>query len=112
MPGTGALIDFGLIVVPGVYTVVATNSTTGCMDNMAGSVTITVNPLPAIYTVTGGGAYCSGGSGVPVGLSSSQVGVNYQLYLGGVPVGSPIAGTSIAISFGCAQLQASTRLWL
>ncbi len=60
----------------------------------------TVNPLPIPFTVTGGGSYCSGGTGVPVGLSGSQIGVNYQLYCGASPVGLPVAGTGAAISFG------------
>lgn len=62
--------------------------------------TITVIPLPVAYTVTGSGTYCSGGSGVSVGLSGSETGVNYQLYNGATKVGSPISGTSDAISFG------------
>ena len=52
------------------------------------------------YTVTGGGAYCSGGSGVPIGLSGSEFGVNYQLKKGAVNSGSPVAGSGSAISFG------------
>ncbi|MFN8345869.1 MAG: GEVED domain-containing protein [Spirosomataceae bacterium] len=52
------------------------------------------------YTVTGGGSYCTGGTGVAVGLSGSQTGVNYQLKRGGSAVGSPVAGTGSAINFG------------
>ena len=50
-----------------------------CSSNMTGNVTVSINPLPTAYNVTGGGAYCSGGTGIPVGLSNSQSGVNYQL---------------------------------
>jgi hypothetical protein len=53
-----------------------------------------------VFNVTGGGAYCAGGSGVAVGLSGSQSGVDYQLLLGGSPSGAPVAGTGSAISFG------------
>ena len=67
---------------------------------MAGSATITINPLPTLYLVTGGGNYCSGGTGVHVGLSGSTIGVNYQLIVGGLPSGSPMPGTSVAIDFG------------
>ncbi|HRF27572.1 MAG TPA: immunoglobulin domain-containing protein, partial [Ferruginibacter sp.] len=56
----------------------------------------TVNPLPTLFSVTGGGSYCSGGSGVAIGLSGSQVGVNYTLN----PAGVVVAGTGSAISFG------------
>ena len=55
----------------------------------------------AAFAVTGGGAYCSGGSGVAVGLSGSETGVNYQLYRDDTTaVGSPVAGTGSALNFG------------
>ncbi|MEO6733316.1 MAG: hypothetical protein ABIN01_18985, partial [Ferruginibacter sp.] len=98
--GTGAAISFGSQTTAGNYTVVATNTTTLCTNNMTGSTSITINPLPTTFNVTGGGAYCSGGSGIAVGLSGSQSGVNYQLFNGASPVGSAVAGTGAAISFG------------
>jgi len=55
---------------------------------------------PIRYTVTGGGSYCSGGFGFPVGLTDSESGVSYQLFLGANPVGSAVAGTGNAINFG------------
>lgn len=61
---------------------------------------VTVNPVPIAFNVTGGGSYCSGGSGVLVGLSGSQIGVNYQLFCAMSPVGSPVPGTGSAITFG------------
>ena len=64
------------------------------------TVTITVNPLPSLFTVTGGGSYDAGGSGVHVGLSGSETGVNYQLFNGVTSVGSPLAGTGSALDFG------------
>jgi hypothetical protein len=52
------------------------------------------------FTVTGGGNFCVGGSGVAVGLSGSQTGVNYQLKRNGTNTGAAIAGTGSALSFG------------
>ncbi len=98
--GTGASLDFGLQTTAGIYTVVATNTSTGCVNNMSGSVTVSISPLPTAYTVTGGGSYCTGGAGILIGLSSSQAGVNYQLYNGGSPSGTPVAGTGVTITFG------------
>ncbi len=98
--GTGAAISFGARTVPGAYTVVATNTTTLCTNNMTGSAAVIVNPLPVAYTMTGGGGYCAGSSGVRIGLSGSDVGVNYQLKNGGASVGSPLAGIGAAIDFG------------
>jgi trimeric autotransporter adhesin len=60
----------------------------------------TVDPSPAQFAITGGGGYCSGGGGVNVGLSGSQLGVNYQLFCGLSPVGPVVAGTGSPITFG------------
>ena len=54
---------------------------------------------PVVFNVTGGGVYCSG-TGLPVALSGSETGVEYQLYIGIIPQGSPVAGTGSAINFG------------
>jgi hypothetical protein len=69
---------------------------TGCTRE----VMITVNSLPAISVVTGGGSYCAGGTGVNIGVDASVVGVDYQLYDGAGAVGSPLAGTGASLSFG------------
>jgi len=99
--GTGSVLSFGNQTTAGTnYTVIATNTTTTCTQNMNGSVTVTINPLPTTFTVTGGGSYCSGGSGVAIGLSGSQTGVSYQLYSASTPVGLPVSGTGSALSFG------------
>ena len=66
---------------------------------MTGNVTVSINPLPTAYNVTGGGLYCSGGTGMPVGLSNSQSGVNYQLQLNGVG-GSTDPGTGSSLTYG------------
>jgi hypothetical protein len=100
MPGTGAPLNWGLQTTAGIYTVVATDATTMCNSNMTGSVTITVDPLPTAYNVTGGGNYCSGGTGVHVMLSGSDVGTQYQLMIGGTATGAPMAGTGFALDFG------------
>ncbi|WP_276132228.1 PKD-like domain-containing protein [Polluticoccus soli] len=71
---------------------IATNTTT---------INVTANSAPSLFTVIGGGSYCAGGSGVAVGLSNSTMGVNYQLQVGGVNSGSPVAGsTGLGINFG------------
>jgi len=98
--GTGVGIDFGLYTTAGIYTIVGTYTGTLCSAAMSGADTITISPLPTAYTITGGGHYCSGGAGVAVGLSNSQIGVNYQLYNGTTPSGPLVAGTGSAITFG------------
>lgn len=100
VPGTGSAISFGNQTAAATFTVVATNTVTACPNNMTGSATVVINALPTVHTVTGGGSYCAGGSGVAIGLSSSNTGINYQLYNGSSTTGSPVAGTGATISYG------------
>ncbi|WP_169731916.1 BspA family leucine-rich repeat surface protein [Runella limosa] len=72
----------------------------GCDVTTSGAVTLTDPMAPTAFSVTGGGSFCTGGTGVAVGLSSSQTDVNYQLKLGSNNVGGPVAGSGGAISFG------------
>ncbi|MEP7094601.1 MAG: hypothetical protein ABI793_11130, partial [Flavobacterium sp.] len=53
---------------------------------------------PTSFSMTGS-SVCAGSS-TTIGLSGSQLGVNYQLQLGGTNTGSAVAGTGSAISFG------------
>jgi autotransporter-associated beta strand protein len=84
---SGASID---CVVSGSCTPPATST----------AVSLTVNPLPTVFNVTGGGAFCNNTNGSPVGLDGSQSGVNYQLQLNGNPTNAPVSGTGSAFSFG------------
>lgn len=95
----------------GVATVVAA---TGVVTGVAGGTTTisytaggcsatrveTVNALPGLFTVTGGGSYCAGGTGVAIGLSGAATGISYQLYNGAATAGSPVVGGTTAFSFG------------
>jgi hypothetical protein len=72
----------------------------GCAS-VTGMTTVAVNALPNNHNVTGGGAFCSGGIGVAVGLDGSDSGVRYQLVRNSaINVGSPVAGTGGALIFG------------
>ena len=95
-PSTGA-INLATSTA-GTYTVSYLFSNGTCSNTA--STSVTVNPLPTAYAVTGGGAYCAGGTGVAIGLANSQIGVSYQLQRGGINVGSAVNGTGAAISFG------------
>ena len=79
----------------GTYTVTVTDAN-GCTSTA--SQTLTANPLPLAFAVTGGGTYCDG-NGVVVGLAGSEIGVNYQLYVNAAPTGAPFAGTGAAFNF-------------
>lgn len=82
------------------YVTVNYSNTSGCTALQAATYTVTVNTPPSGYNVTGGGSYCTGGTGVPVGLSGSESGITYQLLLNGVNDGTAISGTGGAITFG------------
>ena len=76
-----------LVVTPGTNALI-------CCNPMLNAVP------PGTFSVTGGGSYCLGGTGVQVGLSGSEIGVNYQLLKDALPLGSPIPGTGAPLSFG------------
>ena len=59
-----------------------------------------LNPPPSAFDVTGGGNYCAGSGGLPVGLSDSETGVTYTLYRDAVAQSPTIEGTGSSISFG------------
>jgi len=88
-PTTAGLHSFTVSVNDGYNTVTCNTS-------------LTVNPLPTVYNVEGGGGYCAGGTGKLITLSGSQSNppTTYQLYFNGSPVGNPKNGTGAAISFG------------
>ena len=99
--GGSETLELPGLVVGTTYYVRLYGSGTGISTEGTFSICITgICTTPTAYSVTGGGAYCSGGTGVPVGLSGSQSGFSYQLFLGGTAVGTPVNGTGSAISFG------------
>ena len=103
--------DSGAPVVDANNNAVALNfagdGTTG-FGNPMGTVLTALNvslcsagcTAPTAYSVTGGGTYCVGGAGMPVGLSSSQINVNYYLKWNGTIAVATLAGTGSALSFG------------
>ena len=92
--------NFGLQKAEGVYKVIGTNSVSGCSQLMNDSIVLTVNPLPAVYTITGGGAYCQDQAGAVIGLGNSQQGVQYELILNSIATGKFVNGTGNPITFG------------
>ena len=98
LQGNNAAQDFGVFTTPGNYTVQAVN-TFGCNAQMNASATISINPLPTAYPISGGGAYCDGGNGLSIQLSGSQIGVFYFLWKDGSPTGTSLPGSGAALSF-------------
>ncbi|QOG03322.1 autotransporter-associated beta strand repeat-containing protein [Flavobacterium sp. MDT1-60] len=87
----------------GSTTSTANNKNNTFFDTTIGLINVGSScTAPLTFSMTGANdqAYCSTESGTTIGLSGSESGVNYQLYRGTVAVGSPVAGTGLAISFG------------
>ena len=87
-----------VIAVPvslGVATITYAYPVTGCRALRS----VTVQPLPVVYNVTGGGSYCASATGVNVGLDGSQPGVSYVLYRGATAAGY-LAGSGLPLDFG------------
>lgn len=64
------------------------------------SYEVTVNPLPVLHSVTGGGSYCAGSTGVNIGLASSETGTDYSLYNGATFEATEAGTTGSVIDFG------------
>ncbi|HEY5470591.1 MAG TPA: gliding motility-associated C-terminal domain-containing protein [Bacteroidales bacterium] len=96
--GTGSALSFGS-QTEGTYTVKAHRKATYMYSDMTGSAVVT-SAAPTAYSVTGGGAYCQGTGGLPVGLINSELGVTYTLYKNAIAQVPTVAGTGASISFG------------
>ncbi len=89
-PVTGSVMG----VAAGI-TMITYSIGTSCSVN----TTVTVLPLPSVYSVTGGGSYCAGDTGVHIFLSSSVTGTKYLLYNGSYYADS-IAGFGGLLDYG------------
>ncbi|MBS1747335.1 MAG: T9SS type A sorting domain-containing protein [Bacteroidetes bacterium] len=86
---------------PGTYTIVYTVAASGgCSIYTSPGENVTIGATPQVFNVYGGGGYCSGGSGVEVGLDNSETGINYQLYRDGTTLVNTLPGNGSVLSFG------------
>ncbi len=93
LTGNGNLLSFGNQTATGIYSVIATNSSSGCTSQMLNNVSITGGSMPTPFSVTSDANNCTG-TGVHIRLAASELNVNYQLYLNGSIDGAvaPVAG--------------------
>ncbi len=97
--GNGNAFNFSNQTASGTYTVVAT-APFGCTSSMSGNVSISIDPLPALFNVTGDGNYCVGTAGIFVNLSGSETTMTYQLMANTLPIGSSMVGSGTSMNFG------------
>jgi len=97
--GTGSALSFGLQTVAGVYTVIATSTSTTCSSYMSGSATVSINPsiLPSVsISPSPNDTVCAGASTT---FTASPVfsgpGPVYQWAVNGVNVGTGSSYTFI-----------------
>ncbi|GET34235.1 hypothetical protein PbJCM13498_30980 [Prolixibacter bellariivorans] len=86
LSGTGSALDFGKQTVTGSYTVVASKN--GLNQQMPGSASVVVNPLPSSFTYGGGGVLTPCITSASIDLIWSETDVTYTLYCDGNPVSS------------------------
>jgi gliding motility-associated-like protein len=90
--------SFGTFSLPGEYTVMGSMPVSGC-EGLIGSITLTEDPLPQEFLVTGETGFCAGGGLAVIELSGSQSGVEYELYLDDSPTGYSEIGNGGLIQF-------------
>ncbi len=80
---------------PGTANITYEITATGCISTMVASV----NPLPNVYSVTGGGSYCTKDTGVHIYINPTDAYTNYFLHVGSIAVG-PYPSLGGMLDFG------------
>ncbi len=98
--GSGKTFPGGPFTVAGEYYVIAIDTTSPamCPREMANRVTITIDPVPVAKTITVPALCHCPGAGTPITVVSTEVGVDYVLYFGGVAIDT-ITGNGSSMSF-------------
>jgi hypothetical protein len=97
--GSGIGITYRIYAYNG--TGAASNTAVWRIDDLQLQVEMIRVP-PIKYAInSSANTFCAGGNGVTIGLSGSQLGVNYQLILNGnLNIGNAVSGTGSAFNFG------------
>ena len=103
----GSLANLTLVITAPAGTatsyVVPAGTVSNCspqvLTSLLANVALNASP-PIAYAVTGGGSYCQGTLGLPVGLANSEVGVTYTLFKNTIAQVPTVTGTGSAITFG------------
>jgi gliding motility-associated-like protein len=110
--GTGGVLTWAGNLA-GTYTIQATNGGGTCTRPMNGNAILSQISLPTVFNLsTNTLGYCTGGNGVTLTLSGSQVGIDYVLLKNGISA-SVVSGTGAPLiwpnmSSGTYTVQAKT----
>jgi large repetitive protein len=96
--GTGNNLIFTASLA-GNYTVEATTTVNGCLNEMNGTAVVNNSPTPVQVGLLNSTNLCLGQS-EPISTDNSEVGFSYQLLYGPSPIGAPLAGTGSPLNFG------------
>jgi PKD repeat protein len=97
--GTGSQLSFGLFNKAGAYTVLSTNTSSGCTKMMKGTINLAPVPSPKAFDVSGNGKFCEGDDGAVISLSNSSTNAVYELYNNSIPTGNKLVGTGSELTF-------------
>ncbi|MEI2750121.1 MAG: immunoglobulin domain-containing protein [Ferruginibacter sp.] len=122
--GLGLAIAFGNQIVSGTYTVVATNTGTGCTRTQTGSSVVTINTAPSISVQPASQTKCQGSS-VTFSVTAAGTSPTYQWRKNGSNIGGATSSSytiasvnpgdagnfDVVISVtGCSNLTSSTAV--
>jgi gliding motility-associated-like protein len=70
-------------------------------ESVSDSIAVEVGVIPAVFSITGGGSYCEPlSAGVLIGLSGSEEGVVYELFLNNSQKLTSVVGQGAPLQFG------------
>ncbi|WP_370637867.1 T9SS sorting signal type C domain-containing protein [Flavobacterium wongokense] len=97
--GTGSALNWTALAAGNGYYVIATNATTGCFSTST-AVNVSANANPTALVLTGSTICASPGDDGTITSSTSQTGVNYQLYnSSNVAIQAVLPGTGSALTW-------------
>jgi hypothetical protein len=98
--GTGSSLAWATLAAADGFYVIGTSATTGCTSPHSNTVNVTAVATPVALGLTGSTICTSPGNNGTVTSSTSESGVNYQLFDNGdLEVGTPLAGTGSGLSW-------------
>jgi len=84
--------------IAGTYKYYFTQTENVC-ESQADSVTLVINSLPTLFTISGGGYYCENGTGSDITLDNSDLTSKYELWLNESEIKTEVNGDGNSLDF-------------